>query len=195
MDVAISIWAQTPPPPGAVQIATETETSIWALLKTARCPPEWATFQTPGGNRLPKPTTGNGCSEALFCVYAINVVCLCCKLCSMLLFLSLKVHIINLKFAQTIPRCGCYNHYPDMATEDHSTARFWQVNVTFSYRLPLSTEALTEDLICPFPPQSVSLVLLVEVFCTLHLIESFQVVSCYVSESLFPPLAPEAQGY
>jgi hypothetical protein len=60
MYVAISIWAQTPA--GAIQIASYTQ----ALLKTARCPPESETFQTPAEiDSQNRPATGNGCSETV----------------------------------------------------------------------------------------------------------------------------------
>ena len=83
MHVAISIWAQTPA--GVIQTAT----CILAPLQTARRPPEWETFQTPAEiDCLNRPATENGCSEETFCGKA------------MLIFGSLKVHIINLKFVQ-----------------------------------------------------------------------------------------------
>jgi hypothetical protein len=45
---------------------------------------------------------------------------------------SLKVHIVNLKFAQGI-LFGCNNHYLDTATEDDTTVRFWRLNVANTY--------------------------------------------------------------
>jgi hypothetical protein len=52
----------------------------------------------------------------------------------MLIFGSLKVHIVNLKFAQKyLIRFGCNNHYSDTATEDDTTVRFWRLNVANTY--------------------------------------------------------------